>query len=406
MSIIEEIMGNGQKLNDTINEKIKLLGERNQQFNQTLTDKLKEIIGAIEKFKNTNLQGLTETKDKLAAVTKELQDTKEELEKTKIELDRVTTELVNLQTQIQQTNTEKDNLQKQIMELDGKIQKMEMEYENKINAAIQYESQKSTEAKKQMQQEFDANIAAIEQQKKDLEKRVEEAEKNQNNAINNLSILQKEHDELTSKLVDVNDMLGNHIKQIETINTNQPEYREYEALLDTIHNGLSGVISGIKNAVSSTSVTNSASQIPYNFNDNFIKLEKLSNLMGRPNLKKFLKEKIPNISDSVVEALANVSVPGNEKPIKDILLSRKIIIPDFDINQDGQKGGRRKRRTMKKRPKKTRKLMKKKQKGGYVYSASKELDKASSVISHSSGKSKGRSSTSLKRKRKRRTKKI
>jgi hypothetical protein len=71
------------------------------------------------------------------------------------------------------------------------------------------------------------------------------------------------------------------------------------------------------------------------------------------------------------------------------------------------KGGRRKRRTMKKRPKKTRKLMKKKQKGGYVYDNSKELDKASSVISHSSGTSKSRSSTSSKRKRrKRRTRKI
>ena len=64
-------------------------------------------------------------------------------------------------------------------------------------------------------------------------------------------------------------------------------------------------------------------------------------------------------------------------------MSKKFVyILNFNIQSNY--GGKRGRRTMKKRNRKTRKFMKKNQKGGYVYSASKELDNASSIINISS----------------------
>ena len=76
-----------------------------------------------------------------------------------------------------------------------------------------------------------------------------------------------------------------------------------------------------------------------------------------------------------------VRSPPNKTEIMNILNNKKLIIPDPNIS-----GGKRKRKhkTMKKRRRRTRKLVKKYQKGGYTYSTSKDLDKASSVISNSS----------------------
>jgi chromosome segregation ATPase len=78
-------------------------------------------------------------------------------------------------------------------------------------------------------------------------------------------------------------------------------------------------------------------------------------------------------------------------------------------SKDKQSGGRK---TMKKKHRKTRNLAKKNLKGGYVYSSSKDLDKASSIISASSksilnskSKSKSKSNSSKKaHKTKRRSK--
>ena len=80
--------------------------------------------------------------------------------------------------------------------------------------------------------------------------------------------------------------------------------------------------------------------------------------------------------------------------IRDILQRNQIKVPALRTT-----GGKRRRRTMKKRHRKTHKKMR----GGYIYSSSKELDKASSVISASSG-SKSTSSKSSNSKSKRKDK--
>ena len=76
---------------------------------------------------------------------------------------------------------------------------------------------------------------------------------------------------------------------------------------------------------------------------------------------------------------------SSQDPINNIniqnILSRK-------YNGDLLRGGKRRRKTMKKRGRKSRKTYR----GGYVYSSSKELDKASSVISSSSNTTSSRGS--------------
>jgi hypothetical protein len=108
------------------------------------------------------------------------------------------------------------------------------------------------------------------------------------------------------------------------------------------------------------------------------------------------KEKIYDKLDEIDIAYAEMirqqlnSGNPNKKDINNIL-QRRYVNNLTSGENNILRGGRRKRKTMKKRPQRTRKL-RKLQKGGYTYSSSKELDKASSVISNSSS-SRSRSRT-------------
>ena len=88
-TLIQDILKNGESINDELGKKIELLATRNSNFNQQLTKRLNDIIAVIDAFKSTNLQGLTETKNKLTSVTNELETTKANLQQTQNELERI-----------------------------------------------------------------------------------------------------------------------------------------------------------------------------------------------------------------------------------------------------------------------------------------------------------------------------
>lgn len=365
-TIIQDILSKGKTINDELSKKIELLNQRNSNFNQELTKRLNDIINAIAAFKSTNLQGLTETKNKLSEVTNELETTKQNLQQTQSELERVKTELANTQTELQNANATKNELEQRVRDLDERMRQIELEYQNKINGVREEMAQKTTQEKKAMQEQFDQDMAALNNQKMALEKEIQEAKNKETEAINNLNALQKEQEGLIVNLGTINEFLARQLELISTINTEQPNNADYATLLETIQNGLTGVIGEINQAVATnTTPITSVSQTP--LYDKFIKLNE--------DQQKEIYGVIGQSYADVIERDMALS-PPDKLNIQNIL--KKYYSGDL------LRGGRRRRKTMKKKHRKTHKLMNKYQRGGYIYSTSKELDRASSIISKSS----------------------
>jgi len=361
-TIIQDILTNGKAINNELGKKIESLNKTNSNFNTVLTNKLKDIINAIDKFKNTNLQGLNETKNKLEAVTKELQTTRDNLQQTQAELDSVKNSLNECQNALQEANTRKTELEQKERELNDRLTQLETEYNNKIAGIRDEMAKKSAEEKKVMQQEFDNQLANLNAEKEQLRKEMQDAQNAQTEATNQLSALQKEQEGLINNLATVNSFLTQQLELITRINTNQPNIDEYNGLLDTIQNGLGGVITQINQAVAGPSAV-----YPTPLYDKYV------------NLPLEQKDEILNVLP--VEYKNEIRKNPNDKAnIQNILAKYyKGNVLRGGKRKTRRMKGRKGRKTMKKRHMKTKKHLRR-QKGGYVYSSSKELDRASSVI--------------------------
>jgi hypothetical protein len=379
---INDIITTGRQMNEKITQKIDELNKNNDEFYERLSNRLTNILNSISNFKETNLKGLTDTKNQLDIVKTELDTTKRELEQAKLALEKVTTDLNNSQTELLNATSTIRDLEKQVKDLNKTIEMMDTEYINKIETIKQEMNENAAQQQKDIQTEYDNKSAALEDDRNNLLKQIEQAKGSEQLAIENLTNLKRDQDKLIQELAAIKELLVNQIVSIDTIKTDQPNINSYSELLDNIEQGLNGVMSGINQAVANTSVIQpvaNTSVTPYNADENYNKLRNLIPIYPDPNkLLKYLTDTIDlrKLNTTEKSTLSMVSSPQNKPYIIRILNDYKLNIPNIS-------GGRRRRRTMKKRPKKTRKL-RKRQKGGYTYSASKELDKASSVVSNSS----------------------
>jgi chromosome segregation ATPase len=391
-TVIQDILNNGRAINNNLGKKIELLNARNTSFNQELTKRLNDIITAIDAFKSTNLQGLTETKNKLAAVTTELETTKQNLEQTQAELNRVKQESANIQNELQTTNARKNELEQQVRDLEQRIQDIDTEYKNKINGVRQEMADKATKEKKDMQTEFDNQIAALNNEKAQLQNDINNAKQAQTDAVNKLADLQKEQDGLIENLGTINAFLAQQLNLIDSIKTEEPDIGNFTDLLDSIQQGLTGVITGINSAVA-TNVN--PQKGAYNIEAN---MEKLRQLRSNPDKYKYtsfikdvrglgLRQEAQTIEDNIDNF--DKGKESAKQTIKTILEQNEIPVPPYE-----KKGGKRRRKTMKKRNRRTRKKMR----GGYVWKEDDKLKNSSSVISESSG-SKSRSGSKSKSKK-------
>ena len=107
----------------------------------------------------------------------------------------------------------------------------------------------------------------------------------------------------------------------------------------------------------------------------------------------FIKTLGADAKNAISKVIGQKDSPATFDLLKKILGHYKPDVPDVIVT-GGKSRKYKKQKTMKKRHGKTRKLSKT-YKGGYVYSASKDLDKASSIISASSS-SKSRSNKTKK----------
>ena len=404
-STIDEIVEKGTQVNERLDGKIKALEQHNTAFRTTLINKLQIISEAIDNFKQTNLQGLTETKNDLDEARRQLQESQAELARTQAELEDVRRQFTDINNRLTATNEEKTNLEAKITQLEKIIRDMKMECDNRINLVRKEMADKSTQERIEMVEEeerikkkSDDQIAQLNKNIEELRRQSEDAQRGQENANNELRTLQENQERLLVKLGTVNQMLASQLEMIDkNIDLNNPNYGDYEGLLDTIQAGLGGVISGINSAVSSTTGSSSSgppsSGPPYDAEGNYQRLFSMRQNIAAGHINDFFTNR--QITQGEKNTLLMVKSPLNKTEIKNILNTKKLIIPDPDISGGKRK---RKRKTMKKRPRKTRKHMKKYQKGGYTYSTSKNLDKESSVISNSSSNGKSRRSRHRSRK--------
>jgi chromosome segregation ATPase len=362
--VIQQILQKGTDINKKLGEKIGLLTERNSTFDTVLKNKLNDIISAISAFKNTNLQGLTDTKNKLTEVSAELAAAKATLNQNQQQLQTINSELSAAQSELQTANARKNELEQKYRELNEKQQQLQTFYDNQIREIRNEMSTKSTEEQNAMRQEFNNEITAINNEKAQLQQAVENAQRAQTEAVNNLASLKTDQETLIGSLATINEFLAKQLQLIDTINVNNPNIEKYTDLLNEIQTGLGGVISNINQAVSAP--VNSDTRVY----DKFMSLTEAQ----RDSILQTL-----SLSDDKKEYIkSNMNT-------EDVIVKRNIRNYLKDYTGDLLKGGKRKRnrKTMKKRNKRTKKLMKN-LKGGYVYSSSKDLDKASSIISASS----------------------
>jgi chromosome segregation ATPase len=368
--IIQDILINGKSINDELGNKIELLNQKNSKFNGDLTKSLNDIISSISSFKNTNLSGLTETKNKLSSVTKELETTKMNLQQTQNELENVKTALASTQNDLQTSNSSRNELDQKLKDLTNKINQLQTEYENKLYGIRDEMSKKSTEEKKQMQQDFNNKMESLNAEKTNLQNGIEDAQQKQTDAVNNLALLQKEQDGLLNNLATINSFLTHQLELITNINVDQPNIDEYNGLLETIQNGLGGVINEINQAVLPSSNLQPSSQIP--LYDKFIKLS---------------GEQKNQILSQMEQQYANTILINNQNPTPENKMNiNNILLRHYNGNllRGGKKYKNNKNKTNKLNKKQKTKKYLRNQKGGYTYSSSKELDKASSIVSASS----------------------
>ena len=384
-NVIQDILKKGTDINDNLGKKIGLLNERNSNFNTDLKKKLKEIISAISAFKNTNLQGLTDTKNKLTEVSAELAATKATLNQNQQQLQTINAELSAAQRELETANARKNEFEQKNRELNEKQEQLQTTYNNEITAARAEMANTSTEEKNAMQQRFDNAIAAINAEKAQLRQAVDNAQQAQTEAVNNLASLKTDQETLIGSLATINEFLAKQLQLIDTINVTNPNIGEYTDLLDEIQIGLGGVISNINQAVSAPD--NSDTRVYDKF--------KSLNEAQRESILQTL-----SLSDKQKEYIKN------NMNTTDVVVKRNIRNYLNGYTGDLLKGGgkrKRNRKTMKKRSKRTKKLMKN-LKGGYVYSSSKDLDKASSIISASSNSKSNSNSNSKSNKKAHKTK--
>jgi chromosome segregation ATPase len=414
MTVLDDALNNGKLMNDSLNNKIQLLGQTNEGFKQNLNAKLQEIYEKIMNFKDVNVSGLTNTKEQLQRVTAELDKTKSELQATQSKLSGLNSENETLKKELININEEKKilgdkmgELDRQINDLQQKMNQSQMEYENKIANVGREMAAKTTEEKKAMEADFNQKMAQFNQEKMDLQRQIEAANNATTKAANDLQQLQQTQNDLIAKVGQINDLLTNQISMINGIQTDMPNMNDYNGILKQIVDSLSEAITNVQTASSGTSApfTQQPSSIvaplpsvapsteeylgatPY-----YTKFRSLNDAQRKAvinALPEFAQDKINNINLSTIDSnqkniINQTFMTANNKTAQDALNR-------LYSESSNKAGGRKRRRTMKRRQRKTKKNMR----GGYVYKTNKTLENSSSVVSGSS-----RSSSRSKRFRK------
>jgi len=343
---------------NTITEKVEAGKTRVREYKAQIIAKLREVVQQLDSLKsNNNLKALPQLRKQLQDSQANLQQKTEELEQTKGQLNEANKNLQQLQQNVDQIN-------RQIQEKDQQITDLNTSG-NQNNKAIQ-----------------------------ELREKVRELEKQREEQVKNLASAQQQIDSIIQKIGELNNALVNQINLIDTIANELGELAnsevadQFNAVTDNIKVIVDMLDSVGQGPAEEAAVQQGAQQFSKEVETLYGKFMKADNekkaffyrnLMDSPN-----KDSVKVIQENIRYAINNddqQAINNIKGELQKITNSGKVPFIGGKSRRHKRRGGRK---TMKKKHKKTHKLAKKNYRGGYVYSASRDLDKASSVISASS----------------------
>jgi hypothetical protein len=250
----------------------------------------------------------------------------------------------------------------------------------------------------------------------DLNNQIQELTKQKADIEGQYANAQQQSNSLIQKIGQINTTLARQIDLIDTIvaelgnldNASDEVAMQFKAVGDNIM-AIMNMLN--ENAPAAAAAPPAPAAASYDAEKNFDKLMELDkeDKEQYTNFKRKLDSKIGQIIDNNIRG-ARDGNPEAINAIKDALRTSQKVVPDLIIRGGKSRRHRRRnnrRKTMKKRYRKT--MKRNHYRGGYVYTSSKELDNASSIVSTSTdslSKSLSKSSMSSSAKKRRRTRKI
>ena len=374
----QALAGLGKTIN-TITDKVEAGKTKVRQYKSQIIEKLKMVVSQLNELKvNNNLKALPQLRKQLQDNQVTLQQKTEELDLTKGKLNEANQNLQQLQQNINDINKQIDEKNQQITNL--------------------------TNSGKQK----DKAIQELDQQVRDLDKQKQEAEKN-------LLSAQTQIDSIIQKIGQLNSALVNQIQLIDTIadELGDLDNGDVAEQFKEVTANIASIVDMINNPSQEEPEPEpqSSSGVEALYN-NFINADQrkkdsfYASLRGTSN---------QNAIDIIQRNIRNAIDKNDQESINNIKSVLQTILNTNSGNISLLKGGKYnnyiRRKTMRKRHGKTRKLGTRKlgnsrkfgQKGGYIYNTSKDLDKASSIISSSNSTAK---STDKSTRKKRKTKNV
>ena len=345
-----------------------------EAYKANIIAKLEEVIQQLNALKNSpNFK-------EVPLLRQQLQDTQTALQEKTVELDQANENFAQANARLQQIDQEIARINRALAENQAEI--------DRLNAAGQENADKIaglTEDKNRLTEEKDA-------------------------AVRQLALIQQETGQLVENINRINATLAAQIETIDTIVAGLVNLDDANDAVAAKFTSVTQNITDIMAMLSATAqgpqvqgpgpqgppteppppVPTRAQQVDGLYN-NFINMTQQKKDLFYRNLQntdnrgstRIIQENIRKAIDDRDEQSIN-NIKGE--------LAKILANNNGSLLRGGKYRNYKKRKTMKKRHRKTRKLSKnrKNYKGGYVYSASRDLDKASSVISASSN-SKSRS---------------
>jgi DNA repair exonuclease SbcCD ATPase subunit len=359
MSKIKEVLEElGNKIG-SIEGKVSTGRKQVTAYKQEIIDRLKGVVSSLAKIQDSSeLKQIPELRGKLAESNRLLDEKNKELSEKTSELEAMKASMAQQQQELKTLN---DNINKTTTQLN--------EAKTEI-ANAKSETDKVKQEKEQAVTDLTSQLENLKQEKDTVEK--------------NLAGAQGELDTIVATIVTINDNLQKQIDMIDTItnelNVDGPMSDEFKAITDNI-----ATIMMMLQNTTNTSSSNSTSMIDKTpFYDKY-------NLLTQEQKDEVLLE-IPYDLRIVIEKDLGIITSDETDPKKKQNSKRNInnILKKHAEGKTSYMGGR----TKKRRGKRSRKIYR----GGYVYSSSKKLDKASSVISLSSNSRSSSSGSKSRRK--------
>ena len=350
--VLEEL---GSKIS-SIEGKVTVGRQQVSSYKKEIVERLKGVVASLAKIQDSSeLKQIPELRGKLLESNRLLDEKNKELEARTNELSSMRStilkqeqELKSLNDQIDQTTTELGEAKAAISNAKAETDKIKNEKEQAIS-------------------DLTTQLTSLKQEKDVVEK--------------TLSDTQAEMETIVGRISTINANLQKQIDMIDTItselNIDGPMTEEFQAVTDNIA-AIMSMLQGATTSSATSSVNARPISVPlYDKYNSLTPKERDELLYGLPdNIRMTVEKDYDTVNNKTVNERQRIIAKTN---IQNSLKK-------YAEGKTKYMGGRRRRKTMKKR-RNNKRHSKKSYKGGYVYSFSKELDKASSVISASTSSS-------------------